>query len=294
MSGGRETRSMKNYEKENVNLSGQSKISRFVGYIGMFVICFISLFPIIWVFISSLKVDPMAEPGLMLPKVLCFDGYVTVFRDMNIMQYFFNSFKVASISVILSLTMISLSAYVVARMEFKLKPLISVLLLSTLFIPPTAMTFPVYNMINTLKLNNSHAGLILIYTCSGIAVSFMIIKNYFATIPVELEEAAQIDGCTYFGTFVKIMLPIARPGIMTAGVLAFLTYWNEYYWASMVLTKKEIKTVPAILAQFTTAFSTNYNGLFSAIVVILIPPLIIYCCCSKFFVEALAGGAVKG
>lgn len=285
---------MKKPKKSSIGLTGQTKVGRFFTYIGMIIICFISLFPLVWVFISSLKADPMAEPGFALPKALCFDGYVTVFRDMKILQYFFNSFVIAGISVILSIAMISLSAYVVARMEFKLKPLVSALLMSTLFIPPTAMTFPVYNMINTLNLNDTCQGLILIYTCSGIAVSFMIIRNYFATIPKELEEAAQIDGCTYFGTFVRIMFPIARPGIMTAGVLAFLTYWNEYYWASMVLTTKEIKTVPAILAQFTTAFSTNYNGLFSAIVVILIPPVLVYCCCSKFFVEALAGGAVKG
>ena len=279
---------------EGAVLSSLSGTGKVLNYIGMAVICFISLFPVIWVFISSLKADPMAEPGFTLPSQICLDGYVGVFRDMHIMRYFFNSFKVAGLSVIFSIIIISMSAYVVARMDFKLKPLISALLMSTLFIPATAMTFPVYNLVNKLHINDSHAGLVLIYTCSGIAVSFMVIRNYFATIPKELEEAARIDGCTYFQTFAKIMFPIARPGIMTAAILAFMNYWNEYYWASMVLTTKESKTVPAILSQFTTAFSTNYNGLFSAIVVILLPAVVVYCCCSKFFVEALAGGAVKG
>lgn len=279
---------------EGAVLSSISGTGKVLNYIGMAVICFISLFPVIWVFISSLKADPMAEPGFTLPSQICLDGYVGVFRDMHIMRYFFNSFKVAGLSVIFSIIIISMSAYVVARMDFKLKPLISALLMSTLFIPATAMTFPVYNLVNKLHINDSHAGLVLIYTCSGIAVSFMVIRNYFATIPKELEEAARIDGCTYFQTFAKIMFPIARPGIMTAAILAFMNYWNEYYWASMVLTTKELKTVPAILSQFTTAFSTNYNGLFSAIVVILLPAVVVYCCCSKFFVEALAGGAVKG
>ena len=82
----------------------------------------------------------------------------------------------------------------------------------------------------------------------------MVIQNLFLTIPVELEEAARIDGCGYTQTFFKIMLPIARPGILTAAMLAFMNYWNEYYWASMVLTTKELKTVPAILAQFQNAF----------------------------------------
>ena len=275
--------------KENEAVHGVGTFGKIVSYVVMILVCFISLFPVIWVAISSLKADPLAEPGFTLPSALCFDGYIGVFRDMHIMRYFFNSFKVAGISVVLSIIMISMSAYVVARMNFKFKSVVSVMLMSTLFIPPTAMTFPVYNLINSMGINDTHAGLILIYTCSGIAVSFMVIKNYFLTIPVELEEAARIDGCGYTQTFFKIILPIARPGM-----LAFMNYWNEYYWASMVLTTKELKTVPAILAQFQNAFSTNYNGMFSAIVVILLPPVILFCCFSKYFIEALSGGAVKG
>ena len=208
-------------------------------------------------------------------------------------RYFFNSFKVAGISVLLSIIMISIR-HMLLREYIKFKPVVSVMLMSTLFIPPTAMTFPVYNLVNSMNINDSHAGLIMIYTCSGIAVSFMVIRNYFMTIPKELEEAARIDGCGYIQTFFRIMLPIARPGIFTAAMLAFMNYWNEYYWASMVLTTKELKTVPAILAQFQNAFSTNYNGMFSAIVVILLPPVILFCCFSKYFIEALSGGAVKG
>ncbi len=271
-----------------------SKGQRILSYILMTLVCLISLFPIVWVVLSSLKADPLAQPGFTLPTEAYFGGYISVFRDMHILRYFANSFIVAGLSVLFSMAMISMSAYVVARMEFRFKTFISVLLMSTLFIPPTAMTFPVYNLINRFKVNDSHAGLILIYTCSGIAISFMVIRNYFLTIPKELEEAACIDGCGLFGTFWKIMLPIARPGVLTAAMLAFMNYWNEYYWASMVLTTKELKTVPAILAQFQTAFSTNYNGMFSAIVVILIPPVILFCCFSKYFIEALSGGAVKG
>ena len=285
---------MKSAKKKIKNLNGPGKKSKIFIYLVMIMISIISLFPLVWVFLSSLKADPLAEPGFTLPKSLVFDGYFTVFGEMHILRYFYNSFKVAGISVVLSITMISMSAYVVARIKFKLKGLVSALLLSTMFIPATAMTFPVYNLINNLGIYNKQSGLILIYTCSGIAISFFVIKGYFATIPKEMEEAAWIDGCSYSQTFFKIMLPIARPGIMTAAVLAFMNNWNEYYWASMVLIDKEKLTVPALLSQFTTSFTTNYNGLFSAIVVIIIPPIILFCCCSKFFVEALSGGAVKG
>ena len=121
-----------------------------------------------------------------------------------------------------------------------------------------------------------------------------IYRSGIQSMPVGQYEAAQILGYNKAQTFFKIMLPIARPGILTAAMLAFMNYWNEYYWASMVLTTKELKTVPAILAQFQNAFSTNYNGMFSAIVVILLPPVILFCCFSKYFIEALSGGAVKG
>ena len=284
----------KNENIESEAMAGVGTVGKIVCGIVMVFLCFISLFPVIWVAISSLKKDPLAEPGFTLPKEIYLEGYIGVFRDMNILQYFYNSFKVAGLSVILSIIMISMAAYVVARMEFKFKGIITGMLMATLFIPPTAMTFPVYNLINGLKINDSHAGLILIYTCSGIAVSFMVIRNYFATIPTELEEAAKIDGCTYFQTFTKIMLPIARPGIFTAAVLAWLQLWNEFYWASLLIIDRNKMTVPAILSQFTTSFGTDYNGLLSAVVVTIIPPVLLFTFASKYFIEALSGGAVKG
>ncbi|WP_153298449.1 ABC transporter permease subunit, partial [Streptococcus pneumoniae] len=144
------------------------------------------------------------------------EGYINVFTKLHVFTYFWNSFKVVSISVIISIVMISMSSYVIARMEFRGKKLVTSMLYSTLFIPATAMT-------------------------------------------KELEEAAEIDGATYAQTFWKVMLPIARPGILTAAVLAFINNWNEYYWASMLVIDKNELTVPALLGQFTTSFNTNYN-----------------------------------
>ena len=205
-----------------------------------------------------------------------------------------NSFICATLGAFFSIVMISMAAYVVARYEFRWKKIIVACFMSTMFVPTAALTFPVYNLIKSLGLFNTRAGLIFIYACSGIAVSFMVIRNYFATIPGELEEAAKIDGCTYLQTFIKVMLPIARPGIFTAAVLAWLNLWNEFYWASLVIIEKNKMAVPAILSQFTTSFATDYNGLLSAIVIIVIPPILLYSFSSKFFIEALSGGAVKG
>ncbi|MDD3337323.1 MAG: carbohydrate ABC transporter permease [Lachnospiraceae bacterium] len=279
--------------KEN-NPMGVQKGEAIFGYIVLGVICVIALFPIIWVVLASFKGDLLAEPGFTLPKALVFDGYIKVLTKLGIWKYFLNSAITATCGAVLSIIMLSMSSYIIARFQFRGKKLITACLMATMFVPVSALTFPVYNLIKNMGLFDTRLGLIFVYTCSGIAISFMVIRNYFATIPVELEEAARIDGCTYVQTFVKIMFPIARPGIFTAGVLAWLQLWNEFYWGSLLVIDRTKMTVPAILSQFTTSFSTDYNGLLSAIVVIIIPPVILFCCCSKFFIEALSGGAVKG
>ena len=241
--------------------------TRIVTYICLAWALIVSLLPIGWLVLSSLKKDPMARPGFQLPESICLDGYISTFKDLHVMRYFGNSLFVAGVSVVISVVMISMSAYVVARMEFKGKALVNVLLYSTMFIPATALTYPVYNLVNRLHLYDTRSA---------------------------LEEAARIDGCGYVQTWMKVIFPIARPGIMTAAVLAFLNNWNEYYWASLVLITREKLTVPALLSTFTTAFNTNYNGLFSAMVIIILPPVLLYCIFSRFFIEALSGGAVKG
>ena len=281
-------------KKHTSAVQSMNGVTKVVTYICLAWALFVSLMPVVWLVLSSLKKDPLARPGFQLPDSICIDGYISTFTDLHVVRYFANSLIIAGISVLISILMISMSAYVVARMEFKGKAFINMILYSTMFIPSTALTYPVYNLVNKLHIYNTRGALIFIYACSGIALSFFVIKNYYANIPHELEEAARIDGCGYAMTWWKVIFPIARPGIMTAAVLAFLNNWNEYYWASLVIVDREKLTVPALLSTFTTSFRTNYNGLFSAMVVIILPPIILYCVFSKFFVEALSGGAVKG
>lgn len=254
----------------------------------------IALVPLIWLLISSFKEDPLAQPGFQLPRALYFGGYLSTFRDLHVLRFFGNSMLISTVSVAVSVLMISMSAYVVARIPFRGKGVVRLLLSITLFIPATALTYPVYDLINRLGLYNTRSGLILVYACSGIAVSFFVIQNYYAAVPVEIEDAARIDGCGYVRTWRSIVFPIARPGILTAAVLAFLSNWNEYYWASLLLIDRRKMTVPGLLSTFTTSFRTNYNGLFSAMVVIILPPILLYVILHKFFIEALSGGAVKG
>lgn len=251
----------------------------------------VSVYPIFWVIISSFKENP---GGLGLPEKWVFDGYITIFTQLDILTYFKNSFIITGFSTILSVAIVAMAAYVVARMDFKGKSLITLMFSTTLFIPSVSISFPIYRLLNDMGLKDTRIGVIMVYSGLGIAVTYFILHSYFTSIPKEMEEAARVDGCGYFATFFKIIVPIAKPGLATAAILAFLNNWNEFYFASILLKSPEKMTIPALLGQFTSAYSRNLNGMFSAIVVAVVPTIIIFCLLSDTFVKSLTAGAVKG
>lgn len=276
---------------QNTNGSVKAVVVKIGQYFIMLFVLFISIYPILWVFLSSFKKNP---GGLALPEQWVFDGYITIFTKLNIAQYFMNSIFVTVISTIISVTIVGMSAYVSARMNFKGKAIITAMFATTLFIPNISISFPIYRFLGNLGLKDTRGGLILIYSGIGIAVTFFIIRSYFLTIPKEMEEAARMDGCGYAATFFKIIVPIAKPGLATAAIMAFLNNWNEFYFASILLKSKDKMTIPALLGQFTTAYSKNLNGMFSAIIISVVPTIIIFCLLSETFVKSLTAGAVKG
>ena len=260
-------------------------------YAIMAIVLFISLYPILWVLISSFKEKP---GGLGLPEKWVFDGYITIFTKLDIQTYFLNSIIITCVSTLLSVTIVAMAAYVVARMNFKGKGLITLMFSTTLFIPAISISFPIYRLLGELGLRDTRIGVIFIYSGLGIAVTYFILQSYFMSIPKEMEEAARVDGCGYFGTFFRIILPIAKPGLATAAIMAFLNNWNEYYFASLLLKSPEKMTIPALLGQFTSAYSRNLNGMFSAIIVAVVPTIIVFCLLSETFVRSLTASAVKG
>ena len=239
--------------------NGSSIPVKVLRYLLMAFVLVISLYPILWVLLNSFKQTP---GGLGLPEKWVFDGYITIFTKLNIGQYFLNSLIVTVISTVISVFAVSLAAYVSARISFKGKSLVTLMFASTLFIPSISISFPIYRLLSDLGLKDTLTGV--------------------------------MDGCGYISTYFRIIVPIAKPGLATAAIMAFLNNWNEYYFASILLKSKEHMTLPALLGQFTTAYSKNLNGMFSAIILIVLPTIIIFCLLSETFVKSLTAGAVKG
>ncbi len=260
-------------------------------YLLMMFVTLISIYPIFWVFINSFKKTP---GGLNLPQEWVFDGYITIFTKLNIGRYFLNSLVVTFGSTFISVFTVSLASYVSSRIRFKGKNLVTLMFASTLFIPAISISFPIYRLLSDISLKDTLTGIVFVYSSLGIAATFFILRSYFLSIPKEMEEAARIDGCGYVSTYFRIIVPIAMPGLATAAIMVFLNNWNEYYFASILLKSKEKMTLPALLGQFTTAYSKNLNGMFSAIILIVMPTIIIFCLLSDTFVKSLTAGAVKG
>ena len=268
-------------------------IGKILMYILMLFMVFISLAPLVWTFFNSLKTDPMWDTGLF-PTEWTLEGYRTIFVEIKIFRNFLNSLIVSTGAVFLSMIILVLAAYVVAMRQFRGKNIFVMVLLSTMFLPGTAMTYPIYRLIYSLNLQNNLLGLILIYSMSNIVVNFFIIRGYFLTVPKEVEESGFLDGCSNFKALFWLVAPIAMPGILTAMVLAFIGFWNEFYFASLFLRSRELMTLTVVLSQFSKGFMVDYTGLFASVIVIIAIPLVCYLSCSKFFISALSGGAVKG
>ena len=266
-------------------------------YLILFAVAFVFFFPCLWLILASFsKSGTIYSFDGFFPAGYSLASFKRLFTDTALYNYprwFANTLFVAAGSCILGTFLVILTAYTMSRFTFAArKPMMKITMVLGMF-PSFMGMIAVYLLMTQFNLINHLWGLILIYS-AGAPMGYLTQKGFFDTIPKAIDEAARIDGCGYVQTWMKVIFPIARPGIMTAAVLAFLNNWNEYYWASLVLITREKLTVPALLSTFTTAFNTNYNGLFSAMVIIILPPVLLYCIFSRFFIEALSGGAVKG
>ena len=266
-------------------------------YLILLAVAFVFFFPCLWLILASFsKSGTIYSFDGFFPAGYSLVSFKRLFTDTALYNYprwFANTLFVAAGSCILGTFLVILTAYTMSRFTFAArKPMMKITMVLGMF-PSFMGMIAVYLLMTQFNLINHLWGLILIYS-AGAPMGYLTQKGFFDTIPKAIDEAARIDGCGYVQTWMKVIFPIARPGIMTAAVLAFLNNWNEYYWASLVLITREKLTVPALLSTFTTAFNTNYNGLFSAMVIIILPPVLLYCIFSRFFIEALSGGAVKG
>lgn len=264
-------------------------------YMIMGIVVIISVFPFVWVLMSSFKTNnEILSSTFSLPTSFYLDGYRIAMEKVNIISRFFTSLFVAGISTLLAVVFYSMSGYVLARMEFRGKKLIFTLLISSMLIPANAMVQPVYYVINTLGLYDTKSGLILIYTGFGMALSLFLMRNFFIAIPRELEEAAYIDGASFLKTYIYVMVPLSKSAMASAAILTFINSWNEFMYAMLLTSSEKNRTLPLTIKYFTSTFSFNYSSMFAALVMCILPTVIVYVFLQEQVAESMVAGSVKG
>ena len=254
------------------------------------------LFPLWLVLINSFKtLEEAGKNFFALPSRLNFDNYRELFANSNYWIFLRNSLKITVISIILILILVPSISYAIARnFNKKYYKTIYYYLLLGLFIPSQVVLLPVTKMMSKLNMLN-HGGLILLYAAFSLTQGVFLFVNYIRGLPYEIEESAQIDGCSVFQTYVRIVLPLVKPMISTLLLMDVLWIWNDFMLPLLILNRtQEIWTLPLFQYNFKTEYSFNYTMAFTAYLLAMLPMLIIYCMGQKYIVKGLTAGSVKG
>ena len=256
------------------------------------------LFPFYWLINVSLKTGPDLASADLFPPNPTLDNYEAIFNNADFTRALLNSAIVSVITTILALVVGSFCAYALARLRFKGKFWLLALILSITTFPAIAIAAPIFKLWTDIGLFNAAFGLGLIppYLTFALPLAIYILTSFFKEIPKDLEEAALVDGATNFQAFYKVVVPLAAPGLATAGILTFIFAWNEFLLAVTLTSSPEARTVPAAIAFFTgaTQFEVPLGTISAASVVISIPLIVGVLVFQKRIVAGLTAGAVKG
>ncbi|KKB10197.1 ABC transporter permease [Devosia chinhatensis] len=264
--------------------------------IGSVVLVAVCLFPFWWMGLSSIKTlrELYTIPPIWWPSMPTLDNYYTVLFESNIPRYFLNSVVISLGSTFLAMVLAIFASYGFARFDFKGKPLLQSFVLVGQLLPTAAIIVPLFVTLRVLGLVNTYWGLILVYMIITLPLSVWMLTSYFRAIPVELEEAAIIDGASRMGVLFRITLPLSIPGLISVLVYAFVTTWNEFIFALVFATDSSVKTLPIGLAEFSTEFNTDWGAVMAASMVMTLPIAILFLSMQRLFVGGMTAGATKG
>lgn len=255
-----------------------------------------TLFPLIWLILASFKTnfEFLTGPAFALPEVWQIQNYINALTVAGLGRMMLNSVIVGVCATVVNAVVASMAGYCISRFRFKGRENLFLLFTVGILVPLNALMVPYFVIINKLGLYNTYGGMILLYTAIGIPMSTVIIRGLMDSIPLEIEEAAYIDGCGFFGRFFHVVLPLARTGIVTAATFEFLTCWNEFVFANLIVSSDKLRTIQVGIRYFTNQFSTDYVSMYAAIVISIVPSILGYVIFQEQIISGMTSGAVKG
>ena len=268
---------------------------RFLVYIGLLVGLVFTLFPVFWIFISSVKTNTevFAYPPSFIPENFTLSAYFNIFNDADKLRFFFNSYFIAIVVTILTLLISILSGYSFSRFDFKLKRILNLSIISTQTIPPITLLIPYFGIVVTFKIFDTYLALILTYLVFTIPYATLMMTSYFNTLPKELDDAVLMDGGSNFTALCRVIIPISLPGIVATCVYTFLLCWNEFLFALTLTKSYEMRTVPIGIQLLMGQHAYEWNEMMAMSIIGTVPILFLYLFAQKYFLAGLTSGSVK-
>jgi multiple sugar transport system permease protein len=253
-------------------------------------------FPAVWILLTSLKTEAelVSKPITYLPHHPTLANYVQAFTDQPLLRYLGNSFVVALLSTALSLFVAALAAYAIARLELPRRQLILTCIVASSMFPLVTLLVPIFETMRTLDLLNTYTALVLPYTVLNLPVCTLVLVGFFQTIPKDLENAAMIDGCTRVGALWRVVVPLAAPGVFTAGILAFVNAWDEFLLALSLNASATMRTLPVGITLYQGEFTFPWPIISAALVVAIVPVAVVIAVFQERVVGGLTQGGMKG
>lgn len=262
------------------------------------IILIVLLFPLYWILVTSLKTEQeiFRIPPTLFPKILNTASYAAQLGtgDFNMFRSFGNSFFISISCMLISVVLSVPASYGLAKFRFPGKKITTLSFLITQMLPVSVLLTPMFIMFKNIHVINNPVSAILADATIGIPFSILILKNYFASIPKELEEASYIDGCTRLSSFTKILIPIAFPGVVVCGIFSFLYAWGDLAYGMTFIQDQENRPITAGIFNFMGQYGTKWSYLTAFAVVTIIPVALIFIFMQKYIISGLTSGAVKG
>jgi arabinogalactan oligomer/maltooligosaccharide transport system permease protein len=275
---------------------GDSLPKRAVIHLVLISAALIAAFPIIRVLGVALRPGNrlLDSEFALIPEGATFESFQHVLFETDLPRWLFNSLIITTGTAFVGLLIAATSAYAFSRFKFPGRGIGLTLLLSTQLIPAAMLLVPLYLLAAQLKLTNSYIGMVIGLSVTSVPFSIWILKGYYDTVPIELEEAARIDGCSQLEAFWRVLLPLSTPALAIVFLFNFLAAWNDYFLARILITKEDLLTWPLGLQRFQQQFQTQWNDLAAASILISLPVVMLFLYSSKWLVSGVTAGSVKG
>jgi multiple sugar transport system permease protein len=262
----------------------------------LFLFSFVFAFPFLWTILTSLKSDQEIYSSTInvFPKTVSFEQYISVWKDYDFGRYFLNSTYVAFSVTLLTIIIASLAAYAIVRMRFVGQSTYDRCVLFIYLTPAILLVIPLFIILSKFGLYDTRVGLVLACTTFSLPFCIWLLKAFIREIPVELEEAAFIDGASRLQCFLRVVIPLALPGIIATGIFAFILAWNDYLFALVVLTTDQIKTYPLAINALAQGYESSDGKIMAMSVLAAVPVTVMFMVVQKYLIKGLGAGAVKG